>query len=737
MVINKKLLRNGRSNTLRFVGSMLVIAMCVCMYVSFTSSMWSLSYNVDDFRESCNDHDYLMGVSNEIVNEKELEDEFDCELERRYYCELTAKDDDIIRLMSANSKINKYVITEGEDLADKDDLLIDRHYAEKNGYSIGSQITLGGKTFNIKGFFIEPDFMLVTNSTKSISVNHSSYSIAIASKERLSDMPQSSIEYMICCDTDSFDRDGFFKAVGASAMIETFIASDSDNRATYIDNDLIIYTKGMQIVPFFFMIVTCFVVAIILSKLLKAETVEIGIFYAFGYRQRDIFGHYIFYPIIISLAGSAAGIGLGMLVAPVLRSIVTERYSVPAFNISLELKTVLTSLLIPFVFLTSICSVFILMKLGQSPLTLLKNQSSAKSKGVFRNLKLPGMSFVNRFRIREILRNTPKYLFMIFGVCLASTMLLIYATILGSINKMMDDNFANVIKYEYMYTFTGIQNGTPEGYRMNMTYLTLDDKETAVKGIDVNNKHLCYEDTEGSPVTFEDHIITIGLANRHDISVGDTVTLKSRYSDDEYSIKIDRIVISYSEDFVGMPLDEFNEMFGYPEDSYISLTSDKELDIDSDNILLRDSRKNVRESIDETLKPLRYIMISMMIMAAFVAFVLMTIIISIILEDSGFTISLMKILGYKDKRISKMLIDFNRYIVIIAFALSVPLTLRLTSGIMSFLSDMMGMYIPAYIKPTNAVIGFVLLYLNFVLVKLIMRRRILAVDPSETLKSGE
>ena len=50
---------------------------------------------------------------------------------------------------------------------------------------------------------------------------------------------------------------------------------------------------------------------------------------------------------------------------------------------------------------------------------------------------------------------------------------------------------------------------------------------------------------------------------------------------------------------------------------------------------------------------------------------------------------------------------------------------------------MMGMYTPAYIKPINAVIGFALLYLNFVLVKLIMRRRILAVDPSETLKSEE
>lgn len=737
MVINKKLFRNSRSNNFRFIGSVLVIAICVAMYVSFTSSMWSLYYNVEDFRENSKAHDYLMSVSNEIADEKAIEEQFGIELERRYYCDLKGKDEDIIRLMSANSKINKYVIIEGGDIEETDDMLIDSHYAEKNGYDIGSEIALGGEIFRIKGFFIEPDFMLVTNSTKSISVNHSAYGIAVASKERVSALPQASIEYMIRCGTDSFDRDGFFKAVGASAMIETFISSKGDNRATYIDTDLVIYTKGMQIIPFFFLIVASFVVAIILSKLLRSETVEIGVFYAFGYRRRDIFRHYIFYSVIISIMGSIAGIGLGMLIAPVLKDIVNERYSVPAFTISLELKTVLISVLIPFVLLTSICGIFIISKLRQSPLTLLKNQSSAKSKGHFRNLNFPKKSFVSRFRIREILRNTPKYLFMIFGVSLASTMLLLYATILGSLNKMMDDNFTKVFQYEYMYTFSSIQIGTPEGYRVNMNYLMLDDKETAVKGIDINNPHLCYEDTDGEPVTFEDHIITVGLAKKNNISVGDTVTLKSRHTDDEYSIKIDRIIISYSEEFVGMPLGEFNERFGYPENSYISLTADRELDIDSDNILLLDSRKNVRESIDETLKPLRYIMIAMMIMAAFVAFVLMTIIISIILEDSGFTISLMKIFGYNNKRISKMLIDFNRYIVLLAFALSIPLTLRITSGTMNVLSDMMGMYIPAYIKPVNAVIGFALLYLNFVIVKLIMKRRILAVDPSETLKSGE
>ena len=246
-----------------------------------------------------------------------------------------------------------------------------------------------------------------------------------------------------------------------------------------------------------------------------------------------------------------------------------------------------------------------------------------------------------------------------------------------------------------------------------------------------------FEDTDGNPVTFEDHGITINLSEKYDIHAGDTVTLKSRYTDAEYRIHIDRVIVSYAEDFISMPLDEFNTYFGYPENSYLIVTSDHALEIDPELLLSVSSRKNSRESIDETLKPVRYLMISMMVMAALVSFILMSIIISMILEDSRFTISMLKILGYSDKRISGLLIDFNRYIVILAFAVSIPLILKSSSKIMGYLSEMMGMHIPTYLNPLHAAIGFAMLYLVFIAVKLIMKRKILSIDPAETLKSGE
>ena len=376
-------------------------------------------------------------------------------------------------------------------------------------------------------------------------------------------------------------------------------------------------------------------------------------------------------------------------------------------------------------------------RLMQSPLTLLRNQAAERSGFSFRGLAMKGASFTTRFRTREILRNAGRYLFMVFGVSVSAVMLLLFAAVLGSLNKMMDETFSRIVNYEYMYTYADMTTGKPDGYRTNLNYLLLDGEEISVNGVDTHNTHMQFEDTDGNPVTFEDHGITINLSEKFDIHAGDTVTLKSRYTDAEYRIHIDRVIVSYAEDFISMPLDEFNTYFGYPENSYLIVTSDHALEIDPELLLSVSSRKNSRESIDETLKPVRYLMISMMVMAALVSFILMSIIISMILEDSRFTISMLKILGYSDKRISGLLIDFNRYIVILAFAVSIPLILKSSSKIMGYLSEMMGMHIPTYLNPLHAAIGFAMLYLVFIAVKLIMKRKILSIDPAETLKSGE
>ncbi len=737
MVIHKKLLRGSLSNHLRFIGSILMIAICVCMYTSFASSMWSLFYELQDYREDCNLHDYLLSVSNEIDNADALADQYGIDLECRYYCEISRDDGDVIRLMSANELVDRYVVREGGDLSGEHDLLLDRQYAKANACSIGSDFELNGKTYTVRGYYTEPDFTLITNSVKGISINHASYGIAIASKEAVSSLPQAAVEYLIRCRSDHFAREDFLKDVYASAMVEKLIACESDNRAAYIDGDLKIYTKGMQIIPLFFLIVASFVVALILSKLMKAETVQIGVLYAMGYRPMDLYRHYISYAVVISVCGGLLGIGSGMLLAPVLRSLVTERYSVPPFRISLEPGTAAVSLLIPVCFLVVLCSLFMISRLMQSPLTLLRNQAAERSGFSFRGLAMKGASFTTRFRTREILRNAGRYLFMVFGVSVSAVMLLLFAAVLGSLNKMMDETFSRIVNYEYMYTYADMTTGKPDGYRTNLNYLLLDGEEISVNGVDTHNTHMQFEDTDGNPVTFEDHGITINLSEKFDIHAGDTVTLKSRYTDAEYRIHIDRVIVSYAEDFISMPLDEFNTYFGYPENSYLIVTSDHALEIDPELLLSVSSRKNSRESIDETLKPVRYLMISMMVMAALVSFILMSIIISMILEDSRFTISMLKILGYSDKRISGLLIDFNRYIVILAFAVSIPLILKSSSKIMGYLSEMMGMHIPTYLNPLHAAIGFAMLYLVFIAVKLIMKRKILSIDPAETLKSGE
>lgn len=737
MVIRKKLLRNGWANNLRFIGSIMIIAVCVCMYSSFASSMWSLFYNLDEYREANNLHSYILSTYTKLNNMDEMEKKFDIQMEQRWMAEVKDANEKTVRLLSANREIDTYSVTAGSDLTDENTILLDELFAGRNGYDIGSTITLAGTDFTVNGYFTEPDLVLITNSEKNITVNHEFYGIGVISKEKADTIPQMTYEYLICSDGD-LDADEFLKeAYMNGCSIKKFLHVDSDNRASYIDGDLMIYTKGMQVIPFFFLIVASISVAIILNKLMKAETLQIGILYSLGYKPFDLFKHYISYAIVISLMGSVLGIGLGMLVAPFLKALVTDRYSVPDFTIQLSVKIVAVSLIVPFLLLVSFSSVFIMIKLNESPLSLLRNSSVAKGKGGFRSLHFGKIPFVHKFRIREILRNFPRMIFLVFGVCISSVMLLMFASILSSLNKVMEDSFSTIFRYQYMYSFRDMQTGTPDGYRTNLNYLLLDGDEVSVNGIDVNNPHMCFDDTDGNPVTFEKNGITINLARQHDISVGDTITLTNRYSGETWDLEIECIIVSYVEDFVSMPLDEFNETFGYPKDSYVLLTTDEEQDIDEEILIFKNNVDDSYASIDETMFPVRCMMVIMMVMAGVVSFVLLTIVISIIVEDNKFSIALMKIFGYTEKRISLLLIDFNRYVVLLAFGLSIPMTLGCSDGVISYLSSMMNMYIPAYLEPLHAVIGFILLYIIYAVVKTIMKKSIFEIDQTEILKGGD
>lgn len=95
--------------------------------------------------------------------------------------------------------------------------------------------------------------------------------------------------------------------------------------------------------------------------------------------------------------------------------------------------------------------------------------------------------------------------------------------------------------------------------------------------------------------------------------------------------------------------------------------------------------------------------------ASIMAFVIIAVIANIVVEENKKIISLMKVMGYKNKKISSIVLNIYTPIIIIAYLLSIPVTKEILKKIVSVLAGDMEMTIPISLEPSLAIIGLIAL----------------------------
>ena len=108
---------------------------------------------------------------------------------------------------------------------------------------------------------------------------------------------------------------------------------------------------------------------------------------------------------------------------------------------------------------------------------------------------------------------------------------------------------------------------------------------------------------------------------------------------------------------------------------------------------------------------------------------------SLTIEENKENISLMKIFGYRKKEVYSLILNSSNFIVVIGYALGIPLLLASLKAMFKSMTQDMSITFPVTIEYIYVVIGFVIIYLTFELSKLLNRRKVNRISMSESLKS--
>ncbi|MFL0194051.1 ABC transporter permease [Clostridium sp. WILCCON 0269] len=746
MIINKKIKRTIMENKSQYIGSIMLIIISCMLYTMLNQLSTNMAGMTSSFEKNYVQEDASFVTNNKLNDINNLESKFNASIEECNTFDYQISKDKILRIFSENTKVNIPAIIEGKKLSGND-ILIDPAFARTNKLKVGNEIHIFNKSFKIAGFMSLPNYIYPLKSQSDIMSNPDSFGIAVISKDDFHKFNEGNNFYSIKFNSNStsiYNQSLQFRNYlkGKDIIITQWTDAGENNRITFVNTKIQGISKISSSVPLIILFLTCILTGIVMWRLLKRESVIIGTLYSLGYRRKEIKKHYLLYPLWIGLTGSILGSILGAVLVKPMVGIMVSYFNIPIDSMSFNFKYIGISLLLPILF-QCISGYFILNRqLQYSPVELMKGGRKNNKIGfIERKLTLDKLKFSTKFKIREQVRSLPRLIFLLFGVILATMLLLFGFTAKSSLDYLMKDSLKNTFKFQYEYVYNSLRQdqvpSSAETFSAAMFILKSNRNTTfEVCGINSYSKYISLKDNTGAELNKDKVIITKPLAAKLKVMPGDTIRVVNKIDSREYEITAANIAETYAGEYIFMPISQFNSMLGLPAGSYIGLWSKVKLNIPEK--LLYSSRMfdDSIKAFNATMQPLQVTIGVIASMSFIIGLIVIYVVTSLIIEENKMNISLMKILGYRRKEINSLILNSSSIIIIVGYIIGIPLILASMDLLFRSLTESIKLAIPITINYSYVIVGFVVVYLTYELSKALNRKKIYKISMSEALKAS-
>ena len=467
-------------------------------------------------------------------------------------------------------------------------------------------------------------------------------------------------------------------------MIDDIFSEDAQNLMTFVkagDNARIQAASGDQelyrsvgtIAGAILLILISYVLSVFVVHSIDQESAVIGALYALGVKRKNLMAHYVTLPTVITFVSGLIGtlLGYSSLGVPIQMQDCYNYYSLPDLDVIYMPYLFIYGIVVPPVISIIVNSLVIRKRLSKPVLTMIRNEQKV---GNGKDIRLGNMSFMNLFKIRQMLRESRTGFTVVFGMfvslLLAMMSLEIY-TYCANVNR----DYVNDTKYEYMYTYKYPTEEVPEG-GYEAYAKTLKKKiygynfDITVMGLTENNPFFDVNLSDSSSKV----AISSSIAYKYGLDVGDTLTLKDDEADKIYAFEI-ASVAQYAPSFmVFMPYDKALELFDEPEDYFNVVFSDHALDVETGRLYATTTKTDVKKAAGIFSDIMQGMILTIGGVSVLIFIVVMYLMMKVMIDRSSFNIALIKIFGYRNKEVKKMYLDGNFYIITIGALISIPLT---------------------------------------------------------------
>lgn len=533
-------------------------------------------------------------------------------------------------------------------------------------------------------------------------------------------------------------------------MIEEYFAFDIDNLTQFLiaaDNPRIDAAAGDVIINRFagilagiiLMVLFTYVISVFVIHNIEKESSVIGALYALGVTRGQLLFHYLLNPMLIAFLGGVVGciLGFSKYGTGWQMGDSIAYYSLPPMRIVTPGYLLFYSLIIPPVTAVVVNYLVINKKLKCTALSLLRNEQTAGKAGRIQNMNLGNMKFLLRFQIRQMLREIRSAFAVVIGmfICLLILMMSIDCAVLCI-------NFGNACleetKYAYMYTYKYPTEDVPEGgtpaYVENLKKEAYGyNLDVTVLGIDDDNPYF--------PIATADKkneiVISSAAAQKFGVKVGEKLVLSDEVNERDYAFTVKNIVRFTSGVYVFLDRDIMQELFDQEDDYYNVVFADHALDIDNGRLYATVSKENVEESSQIFTDMMGPMVVMLVAISALIFMIVMYLMMKVMIDRSAFSISLMKVFGYRRREIRRLYLDGNFYVILLGALICVPLAKWSMDLVYPYCIANVAIGMDLKFTPQIYIMIYGGIWLCYIVINFLLVGRLNKLVPAEVLKNRE
>lgn len=670
---------------------------------------------------------------------------------------LDGKKDGTIRLYARGDKLNRADLFEGKLPEKSDEIAIDHRHAGDAGVEIGDTIRLSGKKYKVTGFVSYVNYSTMYEKNTDVIFDALHFDVGMVTKEGFDRLPGET-HYNYAWNYTKRPKDAeeekklsdkyvkeIAKETMASGNAMTNYLPSYLNRAIHFAPDDMENDKTMGAVMLYVLVaVLAFIFALTISSTIEKESSVIGTLRAMGFTKVELIRHYLSVPVIVTLISGLIGNLLGYtLFKDLMMKAYYNSYSLPRPRIYFNMDALVQTTLLPIVIMFVVNLFIITRSMQHTPLQFLRGDLRKKKRE--KAVRLPAWSFLRRFRLRIILQNFIGYVVLMLGIFSVSVMLILGIGMPATLDYYKD-NAGNMMFANYQYVLkscvdeTGkeitTENSDAEKFDLRELELQLDmhKENVSVYGVTEDSSYISIPDN----LTGKSVWISDDYAEKFGQKVGDTITLREKYEDKEYSFKVRGIVTKASGISVFMPRKNFETRFGLEEGQFTGYFSDTKIkDIKEAYIASVITSEAITRMAGQLDHSMGAIMKMFQVICIILAVVLLYLLTKIIIEKNEGSISMTKILGYRNKEIASLYITSTTIVVILADLISVFTGTEFLSAYWNRMMMDYDGYFAFHMGTDGLVKSFVFILISYIIVMIIDYHRISKVPMGEALKAME